>query len=100
MRAGFYSRDGAPGFMKLRLHDANPQSSQVRQQPWRRFSGTATVTLPRSDVTHWIESDQVGIEGPSGQLFVLVEKDFQCLHRSNREDGDAFPNRLVKSSLD
>ena len=100
MRAGFYSRDGAPGFMKLRLHDANPQSRVKCGNLWRRFSGTATVTLPRSDVTHWIESDQVGIEGPSGQSFVLLEKDFQCLHRSNREGADAFPNRLVKSSLD
>jgi len=62
--------------------------------------GQIRVTLPRHDVTHWIESDQVGIEGTSGPLFVLIEKDFQCLHRSSPEDADSFPNPLVKSSLD
>lgn len=50
------------------------------------------VVLPLPQVTHWIESDQVGIEGSDGPLSVLVEKDFQCLHRSSAEDADGFPN--------
>ncbi len=62
--------------------------------------GRIRVTLPLPDVTHWIESDQVGIQGSSGPLGVLVEKDFQCLHRASPEDADSFPNPLVKSSLD
>ncbi len=62
--------------------------------------GQIKVTLPRPEVTHWIQSDQVGIEGSSGPLSLLVEKDFQCLHGSSPEDADSFPNPLVKSSLD
>jgi hypothetical protein len=54
--------------------------------------GQIRVVLPLSHVTHWIESDQVGIEGSDGPLSVLVEKDFQCLHPESPMDADAFPN--------
>lgn len=50
------------------------------------------VMLPASTVKNWIESDQTGIDATSGPLRLLVEKDFQCLHRASEEDRDAFPN--------
>jgi hypothetical protein len=56
------------------------------------------VTLPSLTVAQWIGSDQVGIEGMSGPLRVIVEKDFQCLHREGEEaaDSDSFPNPLAE----
>lgn len=49
------------------------------------------VTVPTALARKWIDSDQVGIEGPQ----VLIEKDFQCLHRASSEDADGFPNPLA-----
>ena len=54
------------------------------------------VLLPEDLSKAWIESDQTGIEGGNDSLRVLVEKDFQCLHRASSEDADAFPNPLSK----
>jgi hypothetical protein len=55
------------------------------------------VTLPRSVASHWIQSDETGIEGSSATLKVFVEKDFQCLHRDSPEDADSFPNPLANA---
>ncbi len=55
------------------------------------------VRLPRAQVEHWANSNDVGIEAlqPNGNgegLRVLVEKDFPCLTaRPNEDDSDAFP---------
>ena len=49
------------------------------------------VVVPTAIAHAWIETDQIGIEGPR----VLIEKDFQCLHRPNSEDPDGFPNPLA-----
>ena len=54
------------------------------------------ITLPSLEVAKWAGSDQVGIEGTSGPLRVIVEKDFQCLHRDGPEDADSFPNPLAE----
>jgi hypothetical protein len=55
------------------------------------------VELPASMAKDWIESDQTGLEGGTSTLRVLVEKDFQCLHRESGEDVDAFPNPLARN---
>ena len=52
------------------------------------------VLAPSPEVRRWIESDQTGIEASSGPLRVIIEKDFQCLHRESEEDADSFPNPL------
>jgi hypothetical protein len=56
------------------------------------------VLLPLEMAREWADSDQISLSlnrandsGPS----LLVEKDFQCLHRDERnpdDDADAFPN--------
>jgi hypothetical protein len=51
------------------------------------------VFLPGPWVLAWADSDQVSIAG-HGRVQVLVEKDFQCLHGSDRRDPDAWPNPL------
>jgi hypothetical protein len=58
-------------------------------------NGRIRVTLPRALAKQWVLSDEAGIEGVSGPLRVLVEKDFQCIHREGEEDADAFPNPLA-----
>ena len=60
-----------------------------------------TVTLPTRIARRWATTDEVGIEaeqdvggGVSGEVLRLViEKDFQCLHRDGGADeADAFPH--------
>ncbi|SDM18886.1 hypothetical protein SAMN05421823_11154 [Catalinimonas alkaloidigena] len=56
------------------------------------------VELPQADATTWAYSDEVGIQhrqdnGTDEALFLLIEKDFQCLHKRPLEDEtDHFPN--------
>jgi hypothetical protein len=52
------------------------------------------IGIPSLIATKWIESDETGIE-ESGVLGVLVEKDFQCLHREPQPGEDAFPNPMA-----
>ena len=53
-----------------------------------------SIVIPVAAAKHWMENDEAGIEGASGPVKVLVEKDFQCLH-SGDEDADAFPNPMA-----
>jgi hypothetical protein len=46
----------------------------------------------------WFVSDQVSIEALSqAGVHLLVEKDFQCLHKSDEQDPDAYPNPLANA---
>jgi hypothetical protein len=52
--------------------------------------------LPRAVATAWAESSQVSLEGSGGVgLQILVEKDFQCLHKPGERDPDAYPHPLA-----
>jgi hypothetical protein len=55
------------------------------------------VTIPTTAAAAWIESDQTGIEASVGTLRLLIEKDFQCLHRAPVPGEDAFPNPLAST---
>jgi hypothetical protein len=59
-------------------------------------NGRIRVTVPIADAHAWIDGDQVGIEHSGPPLDILIEKDFQCLHRSAEETPGAFPNPLAK----
>jgi hypothetical protein len=54
------------------------------------------VSIPAPAAKQWIESDQPGIE-ESGKLGILIEKDFQCLHRPPEPGEDSFPNPLAST---
>ena len=63
------------------------------------FNGqTVSVNIPAPQAREWIKTDREGIEQRlllpnGGHLKVLIEKDFQCLHRRPGEDESvAFPN--------
>jgi hypothetical protein len=56
------------------------------------------VRLPLDMAEEWASSDRISLSlsraGDSGPA-LLIEKDFQCLHREERnpaDDADAFPN--------
>ena len=61
------------------------------------FDGKAIrVMVPMRVMTDWIRSDQVSIQTPSqASVQVLIEKDFQCLHKSGEQDPDAYPHPLM-----
>ena len=60
--------------------------------------GEISISLPLSEVKDWANTEQIGIaktqsleDGTNLQL--LVEKDFQCLHkRPGENETDNFPN--------
>ncbi len=68
----------------------------------RYHHGRITVLLPAARVAGWIDTDQVGLSGEQviegdQVLTILVEKDFQCLHKTAADqDADAFPHPLAK----
>ena len=58
-----------------------------------------SVVVPAAAARRWAMTDEVGIEGeqPAGSevLHILIEKDFQCLHRDDaRRDPDAYPHPM------
>jgi hypothetical protein len=53
------------------------------------------VRVPTRIAMQWIESDQTGIEASTETLKLLIEKDFQCLHRDPEPGEDSFPNPLA-----
>jgi uncharacterized protein DUF7009 len=63
------------------------------------FEGqTIHVMVPMQVMREWIESDQVSIEALSqASVQLLIEKDFQCLHKSDEQDPDAYPNPLANT---
>ncbi|WP_224488617.1 DUF7009 family protein [Robertkochia flava] len=59
------------------------------------------VNVPAATADEWTDTNLVGFNNevdakdPS-DLFILVEKDFQCLHkRPNEDESDNFPNPLA-----
>lgn len=60
--------------------------------------GEITVSIPAQQARRWAETDQVGMETYQGPLHILIEKDFQCLHKDAPDrDPDVFPHPLAES---
>lgn len=73
-------------------HSASIRSAAIRLAPPEIALG-----FPSSEVERWAAGDEVGIYtsidlGARGSLEVTVEKDFACIHGSDEENRDAFPN--------
>jgi hypothetical protein len=68
------------------------------------FDGTSIrILVPTSIARHWVETEEVGFEtqlntGETEPLHILVEKDFQCLHRRGEEEADNYPHPAAKGS--
>lgn len=68
--------------------DAAAPDLDVRYRP-----GEIVIRAPRSLADAWTQSDQTGMRRTDGSVEILVEKDFQCLHKGEEhKDPDAYPN--------
>ncbi|HEV2688173.1 MAG TPA: hypothetical protein VGV35_06455 [Bryobacteraceae bacterium] len=76
------------------------ESSSKIDIPHAAFqNGQLRVQMPSSVGRDWVTTDRVGVEGEQTlagdkQLSILIEKDFQCIHRDEPEP-DAYPNPLA-----
>ena len=63
-------------------------------------NNTLKVLVPGPIAGQWTQTDQVGMEAEvntgEGLLHILVEKDFQCLHRNNAEEPDNYAHPLAE----
>lgn len=61
---------------------------------------TIRVNVPQATAHLWVTSDEVGFEYETGtdneHIHILVEKDFQCLHRDVADEPDNYANPLAK----
>jgi len=56
--------------------------------------GTVSIYMPSGLVKNWDTDDRVGFDASDANgLFILIEKDFQCLKpRPHEDESDLFPN--------
>jgi len=51
--------------------------------------------MPAAMVHEWVETEKVGFEYTDSHLYLLVEKDFQCLDNVAEDQSDNYPNPLM-----
>jgi hypothetical protein len=55
--------------------------------------GLIRVRVPAGLGEKWAAGDDVAMESKQAQLHILIEKDFQCLHKGeDARDPNAYPN--------
>ena len=55
-----------------------------------------TVFVPNALTEKWDENDRVGFDGHDANgLYILVEKDFQCLSPREEDESDLYPNPVA-----
>lgn len=73
----------------LRLTDGESLSATF-------VNSTITLNMPGSMVKEWENPDKVGFEHTTGNLHLLVEKDFTCLDNVAEDQSDNYPNPLAE----
>lgn len=93
----------APGQRMTYMLEATRGVDQLRAT----YDGEhVVVRVPHEWTTDWPTSDRVGFEGeqaiePGVTLSLLVEKDFQCLHKEDdNRDPHAYPHPAEASHTD
>lgn len=83
----------APGRSLTYALEGSPHAKSVTAS----FDGRSiVVAVPTPLITEWADGEQVSIEGPpQAGVQLLIEKDFQCLHKPDQRDSDAYPNPLA-----
>lgn len=59
---------------------------------------TITVFMPVQMANEWATTERVGYENKESQLYLLIEKDFQCLDEVAEDQSDNYPNPLSAKS--
>lgn len=54
-----------------------------------------TLFMPYAFAKEWAETEKVGYENKSQDLYLLVEKDFKCLDEVAEDQSDNYPNPLA-----
>lgn len=80
-----------------RLTYSLQQEPSVSSPSIRYTENKVAILIPPSQAMRWCATDQIGISenislGELGTLALLVEKDFACLDRSEKENEDTFEN--------
>lgn len=63
-------------------------------------NGKITMYLPDTKAKEWVETQKVGYDanmdlGDGNELYLLLEKDFQCLDNSIEDQSDNYENPLA-----
>jgi hypothetical protein len=58
------------------------------------IQGVITIYIPQSLVQHWDKNETIGFDGKdTSGLYILIEKDFQCLKpRQHEDESDLYTN--------
>jgi hypothetical protein len=55
------------------------------------------IHIPKAACSRFCQTDEVSLSGTDGALELLVEKDFQCLHkRPDEDESQMYANPLAK----
>lgn len=72
--------------------------SRVRRADCRAIAAsldgaTIDIVVPSILISEWASTDLVTLESePSASMQLLIEKDFECLHKRSDDDVDAYPH--------
>ncbi len=62
-------------------------------------NNTVTLLMPQFMIEELANTDKVGFSGESGEVHLLVEKDFTCLDNVAEDQSDNYPNPLAEKTL-
>jgi len=73
------------------------RAREIPEPAIRMENNGVHLSVPLSQITQWITTDQVGFNqdfpNPDGTILkILVEKDFKCLTERDEDDSQAFDN--------
>lgn len=51
-----------------------------------------TLYMPQEMINEWSKTNRIGFEHTDNELYILAEKDFQCLDNVNEDQSDNYPN--------
>ncbi|RLJ31535.1 hypothetical protein CLU97_0961 [Chryseobacterium sp. 7] len=54
------------------------------------------LRMPEIMITEWTSTDRVGFEGQTGNIKLLIEKDFVCIDNTLEDQSDNYPNPNMK----
>jgi hypothetical protein len=89
------------GFVKETVEFLNTMLTYVLQVASTQYlsadynQNVVTVYMPRKMMAKLAETEEVGFEGDSGKLHILVEKDFVCIDNVVEDQSDNYPNPMV-----
>ena len=58
-----------------------------------------TLYMPQALAKKWAETEVVGFENKSSDVYLLIEKDFKCLDNVAEDQSDNYPNPMAYNSF-